>query len=415
MSFLDYTPLLPLPLAFIGASFVLVLMALGGYLRYRTAFNPLVLFVFFEGLFMTLLSAWIAVSANLSTVEDVSKTLIVSTVYFVGISIVFLPIRVLGLRARVRRFFIRSKLLLHGPILGRIYHLLFVIIAFVLVFLTLMFASGAGLLWITNPRSAYQGYRVGSGYLFVMVQWILASGFLIHLFGGPRTISSGFKGLSVYVIIAYFTGSKGAILAGFVLLATFANFYIRRIPLIWFLLANFLGIPLMLVLLVVQGVYGNVLEALLYFKDYVFTTALFLGRFDDFDFRYGAASLSDLWFYVPRALYPEKPFEYGTTLIHQMLFPGFAEVGHTPGILPWSLAYLDFGTLGVFVCGLVSGFVKRLSYEFFLDWPNSIFAFVVAMQIALFPIFIYSNLPLTIVIAFLLTRYASLRIIGFSG
>jgi len=85
-----------------------------------------------------------------------------------------------------------------------------------------------------------------------------------------------------------------------------------------------------------------------------------------FVFRYGVASLSDLWFYVPRVLYPAKPFEYGLSLIYQILFPGMTELGHTPGILPWSLAYLDFGVLGVFVCGVFSGFLKRLSYDFFL-------------------------------------------------
>jgi hypothetical protein len=37
------------------------------------------------------------------------------------------------------------------------------------------------------------------------------------------------------------------------------------------------------------------------------------------------------------------------------------------------------------------------------------------MQLALFPIFIYANLPLSFLIAFLLARYARLRIIGFSG
>jgi hypothetical protein len=171
----------------------------------------------------------------------------------------------------------------------------------------------------------------------------------------------------------------------------------------------------MLSLLVAQGAYADLLEALDYFKDYVATTASFLGRFDEFGFRFGSASLSDLWFYVPRSIYPAKPFEYGLSLIHQVLFPGMAELGNTPGILPWALPYLDFGTFGVFASGVIGGMFKRLAYEFFLERRNSIFAFVLVMQLALFPIFIYANLPLSILIAFLLARYARLRIIGFSG
>lgn len=412
---LGYVPAAPLPLAFIVAFLVLALMSVGGMRRYRTVFNPLVMFAIFEGLFMTLLSAWIVLSGNLSLPENVARALFVSTIYFVGTALAFLPVRVVGVRNLILHFVMRSKLMAWAPISGRRYHLLFVAMAFALVFFALMIFSGAGTLWITSPRTAYQDFRAGSGFLFMLVQWISTSGFLIYLFARPQSIPSSLKALAVYVSIAYFTGSKGAIVSGFVLCSSFVNFYVRKISVFWFFGAILLCIPLMLLLLVVQGVYGTIFEALDYFKDYVATTALFLGRFDDFGFRYGAASLSDLWFYVPRALYSAKPFEYGLTLIHQILFPGMAELGHTPGILPWSLAYLDFGTLGVFVCGLVSGFVKRLSYEFFLERPNSLFAFVVAMQIALFPIFLYANLPLTVVIAFLLSRYASLRIIGFSG
>jgi hypothetical protein len=305
-------------------------------------------------------------------------------------------------------FVIRSKLMARAPISGRRYHLLFVAIAFVLVFFALMIFSGAGTLWITSPRTAYQDFRAGSGFLFMLVQWISTSGFLIYLFARPQSMTSSLKALAVYVSIAYFTGSKGAIVSGFILWSSFVNFYVRKISVFWFFGAILLCIPLMLLLLVVQGVYGTLFEALDYFKDYVATTALFLGRFDDFGFRYGAASLSDLWFYVPRAFYPGKPFEYGLTLIHQVLFPGWAETGHTPGLLPWSIAYLDFGVLGVFFSGFFGGFIKRLAYENFLSRPYSIFAFVLLMQLALFPVYIYASLPLSILIAFLLARYASL-------
>lgn len=390
-------------------------MAIGGLLRYRNAFNPLLFFVIYEGLFQTLLSAVIALSILSSPSQDIARTLVLSTVYFIGTAIVFVPVRFIGVRRLVRSWLMRGKLMVPRRIIGRRFHLLFVAIAFAFIFLALMVVSGAGILWITNPRVAYQDFRAGSGFLFLLVQWMSISGLLLYLFGRPHTLASSLRGLAVYLPIAYFMGSKAAIISGFVLWLAYYNFLIRRIPVILFLVALLLFVPLMLALLVAQGAYTDLLEALDYFKDYVATTAMFLGGFDEFGFRFGAASLSDLWFYVPRAIYPDKPFEYGLTLIHQVLFPGMAELGHTPGILSWSLAYLDFGALGVFVGGVVGGLVKRLAYEFYLERPYSIFAFVLLMQLALFPIYIYANLPMSIVIAFLLARYARLRIIGFSG
>ena len=412
---LVFVPLVPLPVAFTVSSLVLGLIAIGGLFRYKDAFNPLVYFAIYEGLFQTLLSAWIALSILSIPAADVSRTLVLATLYFMGTAVVFLPVRSFGARLLIRRWLPRGKLMAPRTIVGRRFHLFFVAIAFLLVFLSLMVASGAGTLWITNPRMAYQNFRAGSGFLFLLVQWISISGLLIYLFGRPQTILSSLRALAIYVPIASFTGSKAAIVSGLVLWSSFCNFSIRRIPVVWFLGAIALFIPLMLSLLVAQGSYGDLFEALDYFKDYVATTATFLGRFDEFGLRYGEASLSDLWFYVPRAIYPAKPFEYGLTLIHGVLFPGMAELGHTPGILPWSLTYLDYGTFGVFISGLIGGLVKRFAYEFFLEGSNSIFAFVLLMQLALFPIFIYANLPLSLLIAFILSRFARLRIIGFSG
>ena len=412
---LDYLPQLPLDVAFWFTSLVLLMIAIGGVLRYRTAFNPLVLFVIFEGLFQTLLSALIAFTSQTARAHDIANTLILSTVYFVGMAIVFLPVRVVGVRVLINRWLLSAKLIVPSAIRGRKYHLLFVAIAFAAVFLALMVASGAGTLWITNPRMAYQGFRAGSGFLFLLVQWISVSGLLIYLFGKTQTTSSSLWALIVYAAIANFTGSKSALVSGLFLWITFYNFYVRKISVIWFFVAIVFCIPLMLGRLVAQGSYGDLMEALDYFKDYVATTAVFLGRFDEFGFRYGSASLSDLWFYVPRVIYPAKPFEYGLTLIHQVLYPGMAELGHTPGILPWSLAFLDFGVLGVFFVGVIGGSIKRLAYEFFLDRPYSVFSFVLVMQLALVPVYIYASLPLSILIAFVLHRYTKIGITGFQG
>ena len=415
MTNLDYIPLLPLTGAFWSASLVLVFVAIYGLLRYRNAFNPLLFFVITDGFFQTLLSAWLAFSALAYPAQDIANVLVLSTVYFFGTAVVFLPVRLVGVRVLIRHWLMRSKLMASQQIRGKRSQLLFIAITFVLVYLTLMVASGAGFLWITNPRMAYQDFRAGSGFLFLLAQWTLISGFLIYLFSRPQSLGSCLRGLAFYISTAYFTGSKGAMVSGLVLCGSFYNFYVRKIPVIWFLISILFCIPMMLALLVFQGSYLDVFEALNYFKDYVATSATFLSRFNEFGLSFGAASLSDFWFYVPRLFYPDKPFEYGVILIHQRLFPGMAELGHTPGISTWALAYLDFGTLGVFLSGILGGLVKRIVYESFLVRPYSIFAFVLMLQLTLMPVYIYANLPLSALIAFLLSWYLRKRISAFSG
>jgi hypothetical protein len=226
---LGFVPLVPLPVAFTVASLVLGLNAIGGLFRYRDAFNPLVFFAIYEGLFQTLLSAWIALSILSISADDVSRTLVLATLYFMGTAVGFLPVRFFGSRLLIRRWLLRVKLMAPRNIIGTRFHLFFVAIVFLLVFLALMVASGAGTLWITNPRMAYQNFRAGSGFLFLLVQWTSVSGLLIYYFGRPQTMLSSLKALAIYMPIAYFTGSKASIVSGLVLWSAFCNFSIRSI------------------------------------------------------------------------------------------------------------------------------------------------------------------------------------------
>jgi hypothetical protein len=103
-----------------------------------------------------------------------------------------------------------------------------------------------------------------------------------------------------------------------------------------------------------------------YFADYVSVTALVMEQIDRQGMTYGAATVSSFWYFVPRAMFPDKPFEYGSVLLHGTLFPGFAEQGHTPGVLPWMTGYMDFGIFGVVLSGVFLGSVSRAIYLEFL-------------------------------------------------
>lgn len=197
----------------------------------------------------------------------------------------------------------------------------------------------------------------------------------------------------------YPLGSKNNILTLLVIGVVYYNFCVKRISLFGFIVLVFLMVLAVLSLLLVQGAYPSLLEGTLYFRDYFDTTAQVISRFDEFGFHYGRGWLSSLWFYVPRGLYPDKPYEYGVTLFHRVLFPGRSAKGHTPGLLTWSLAYLDFGVFGVFVNGLLVGIWQRMAYEYFLKHKEKFFAFVLMMQFSIWSIWTFAPLVFLIILS----------------
>ena len=126
-----------------------------------------------------------------------------------------------------------------------------------------------------------------------------------------------------------------------------------------------------------------------------------MSQIEEIGHRFGEGYLTSLWFYVPRALFQDKPFEYGVTLIHQSLFPGMAEQSFTPGILPWGLSYLDFGVFGVAIEGLLIGSFQRAVYLRFM-MQKSMVMFIIMISTCYVPVFVYATLPIYLLIALLL-------------
>lgn len=390
------------------------LLVLFGVRRYRHAINPLFQFAIFDIGVLTLLSAVVANELNDGQEVGLTSVLYLAIVYIVGFFLVFLPPRFYLPRQLFNRF-----LYVVGKNAGSMgysgLNQLFLITFVLGLFILLMQGSGAGVLWLTDSRLAYQSYRAGVGFIYVMVQWALLVSLLYYLWTQKPQLAGLFVGVCLYSFVAYFTGSKANFLSGFILVGVYYNFFVKRIPTVLILSAPFVALGAFLMLLLLQGSYGDVLSAISYFRDYAETTGQFLLRFDEFELQWGYGALSDLWFYVPRALYPDKPFEYGIVLIHKVLFPGAAEVGATPGVLPWALAYLDFGVVGVFFSGVFAGFIRRGAYESFLANQRNIFAFVLMIQLSLMPVFAYATLPLIIIIGILLVLFIRKRIVFVSA
>lgn len=398
-------------LSFLALLLFSVLAALYGIRRYRTPFNPLTFFSGYHIGLITLVSGWVAyrnLSAGAYTEADMMSATLLSGVYLLGVTLAYY----LRTGALVHIFgnLMRFCGLSYESIARRFSRFKFILlmIGAVASFIALALVGGGGSLWLTNSRQAYITYRAGAGPFYAATQWFLMFALAYYLWARrPQRLRLVITA-AIFSVLFYFMGSKGHILAVIMLALIYYNFMVKPFSTAKCLLLApllFLGV---LILLVMQGSFDNLADAIYYFNDYFATTAQFLARFDEFGLMHGRGFLSDFWFFVPRALYPDKPFEYGVILIHKVLFPGAAATGSTPGILPWALAYLDFGGIGVFLSGLAIGLWQKIVYEHYLRNRQVFFAFVFMVQLCLWPIMAFA--PFIIFITWCIIQGIYLRL-----
>jgi oligosaccharide repeat unit polymerase len=288
----------------------------------------------------------------------------------------------------------------------------FMLLLSILSYVALMYASGVGLLWIKDTRSAYQLHRSGVGHWWLIYQWLLMAAFLGILFLKRRQRIS-YKWLLSYSLFImagmYLSGSKSAVLSVFIISVLYAHYFIKKISLTLATLSVVLIVMWFILLLVISGSYENIFMAPAYFVDYFYNAVELINRFDEVGFRYGEGWLTSLWFYVPRGFYLEKPYEYGLTLIHKILFPGMTEQGATPGFSPWALSYLDFGLIGVALEGFLIGSFQRAIYMRFLEQKN-IGLFILMVSACYTVIFSYATPIIYLIIALILNGFFNFRV-----
>ena len=248
-----------------------------------------------------------------------------------------------------------------------------------------MVASGAGWLWLTNTREAYTSYRGGVGIWWAMAQADFMLLFLVLLFRRRRTVLGVFVLAVVFAGIDLFLGSKASALSYPVVAMFFVNFCVCKIRARNILLVGIVVFCAALGLQRMQGTARTLKDTFTYF-DYFRASATMIAHFWDFHFRDGMLAASTLWYYVPRALYPGKPYAYGQNLIAEWMYQGAARRGYTPGMLQWSVGYADFGVLGVIAAGLLDGWIAKAAYEYLLKNRNLV-SFAIMGQLG----FIYGS------------------------
>lgn len=276
----------------------------------------------------------------------------------------------------------------------------------------LMASSGAGTLWLTNPREAYGGYRQGVGVIWVVFVNSIAMAALIYIFYSK---SYGLKKLPyvmIFCLILYFSGSKGSILGVLLCFLYSVSHNTNQIGRKMTVIVVILLILLFSIITVLQGSYSSIYDSFTYF-DYFYTTTLYQENIDAIRRATGSAQfLSYFWTFVPRFLFDSKPFEYGPVVVSSYLFPGAAELGYTPAYLEWVLVDLQFGIIGVGAIGLLKGILLGSSYRAYLKNKNSLFLFSLtsALGFGVFNMPGYIELPIIYIVINIIILRQFLRI-----
>ena len=383
--------------AFVLLALEVLLVALFGIRRYGTPLNPLTFHVLYETALTTLLSGIVAyklLPVAPYSAGDMVKTVAVSGLYLLSFTAPFwlrgrLPARAFAACMQVVR--------LHSVEQAsrfRLSKFALLLACAVLCFAGLAILGGGGMLWLTDTRTAYLKFRSGAGFFWLLTIWFTTTAFIYYLWARRPTGLRLAWVTSCFTVLAYLTGSKIVILCIFVTTLTYYEFLVRHIPTVKVALAGSAAVAGFFALLVFQSSM-TLVNLFSYFEHFDVTTR-FLARFNEFGYYWGAGWLSELWFYVPRVLYPDKPLEYGALLVPARLYPGAYEQGYAPGFLVWSLSYLDFGWVGVMVAGLLRGIFSRAVYEYYLSHRYNLFAFVFMMQFCLWWVLAFATFPITV-------------------
>lgn len=279
-----------------------------------------------------------------------------------------------------------------------------------LLFIYLTHASGFGFVsWLTHPRQGYQNYRLGNGHLYILSLAFLNFSYLLILF---FRIKNGKKLVLVTLLFAgilYFYGSKGFLVFAIFEAVVFYNFFIRKLR---FQKLAIIFACLFSVFVVFYTVYRPagarraLFSEILVYTGYYNEGRRFFADFNkEFQYAYGQEYLDNLWLYVPRAFYPDKPKSYGLVkYVVEHYYPGAGESGNTPSFGGPVEEYLNFGILGVVIVGLLQGYTVSLLYCYFLKYKNFL-GFVLLSSVMGFSIFPVMNWPLYAILWYIINIY----------
>jgi oligosaccharide repeat unit polymerase len=269
---------------------------------------------------------------------------------------------------------------------------------FFISFYLLAVKSGAGSLWIFDSREAYQRHRDGVGFIYAVTVFLLGLAFVFTLSSVKRIYFC----FVFFTILSFFLGSKGVTITMIMVFYYYSIVILKiKIPMIFSILVFIILSVLIVQLSLLLGV-GMEFTVAKYFE-YIINSALFYQEFtlNGDEFIYGKGFASELYRYVPRVFYDQKPYAYGSVLITEYLWPGLASAGHTPGKVDYLIYYYDFGFIGVFIYCISSAFLMKMMFYYSLTQKN-ILGLAIYMSTIGLPLFKYGSLFVNVVLILLI-------------
>jgi len=219
-------------------------------------------------------------------------------------------------------------------------------ILFVVTFLILTQKTGGIFDWLSNIRESYMSKRDGNGIFFAAALSFLslATFFKVSI---CQTRLQLLRWVIIFTLFGYLFGTKGFLLQ---IMISIAAIYFLKYPR-RSLLKLFIILPLTLLALMLSffnGLAGFDFVVLVEYFNYYYNAAIFYtdylaGSIDLFE---GRIISSIFWQYVPRTLYPDKPYVYGVLHVVEHYYPGGPASGNTPAFLGQVSRFADFGYPG---------------------------------------------------------------------
>jgi len=220
----------------------------------------------------------------------------------------------------------------------------------ILFFIILANKSYSVIEWIKNPRLGYQLHRTGAGAFYAFYLFFLSVSFTVAIVYAKNNVSR----ICLFIFYLFFIrllGSKGQYL----------YFFITLYSVLWFNKYKYLkillllGLPIIAILMLLNFNSTNLISIFKYFDQYVNSS-----KYYEYYFNYkiplldGKIMLTNLWSYVPRSFYPDKPIIYGILYINEIFFPGQAAKTNTPEFGGPVALFADFGFWGVVFFSLIN-------------------------------------------------------------
>jgi|GEM_PF-4516320 len=225
---------------------------------------------------------------------------------------------------------------------NRLYKYIFI---FAILFFGILVVHSDGI-FLTNPRYGYQHYRGGFGAIWVL--YILSISVLYYFVVLRKEIN--LKKVLFFILLFFFTGSKALILNVFISSFLVYVWLNKKISKTQIILVSFILVILMLKLFDQFGASQDFLTRASTYFDFMNQASKVFEDYDSGQLTHtnGEIFSSSFWSYIPRGIYPDKPYVYGPVTLVEMYYPGMAATGHTPSFGALTPEFVDFGWFAPF-------------------------------------------------------------------